>query len=189
VTPVQKSERVRRSILLGPLISLTSLLGLLTACTPADVPIVALSVHDGQPIGILVACSTSSQLSVYEADDRDDRTLISWRVSGEPTAGTVVEIPLLGQPPDGWQVVADSVLPGSASSPGDDVHFEQLTELKPGVRYSIGGYSRYHALPVDFTTSDFARIGPGKVLAPKGHRDTKLTSEKDFVSDAGGHCD
>lgn len=84
--------------------------GTLTACTPGSQPVAALAMRDGRPLAILVTCGGDfAQISVYQNDESARPTptggvdtLIEWRVSGEP-AGEVVEAPLFGTPPDGWQ--------------------------------------------------------------------------------------
>ncbi|MEU1689436.1 hypothetical protein [Micromonospora sp. NPDC005707] len=169
---------------------LIPLLGLLAACTPPDEPIVALAVQDGQPVGVLVTCDgdSFSQLSVFENDagnDQGDHTLISWAVDGTPTSETV-EVHLLGQPPEGWKVRESRDLP--ASEAGVAVKTEPLTELKPGVRYSLSGSSHRSAISVPFTVSDFARITPDKVLAPTDHDTMKIMSRDAFVGAARDSC-
>jgi hypothetical protein len=168
---------------------LLPLLVLVTACTPPDEPLVALAVKDGQPVGVLVTCDDSfAQLSVFENDHQDEagnRPLIRWRVSGAP-AREVVEVALLGQPPQGWEV-ADAV-DISATEAGIDVDVEPLTELRPGVTYSVSGSSHRHAIPVDFTLADLPRIGPDEVLAPRGRDSTTVVSREAFLRKARDSC-
>ncbi|MFE9204655.1 hypothetical protein [Micromonospora sp. NPDC007230] len=162
------------------------LLGLLAACTPPDQPITALAIHDGQPMGVLVTCRGHfSQLDVYEHDNRsdpDDQSLITWGVHGHPTS-EVAEVLLFGQPPEGWEV------DGLHQIPGSTWEIKPLTELKPGVKYSLSGSSRYKAIPVDFTVEDFARIGPDDVLAPAGRKAMKIMPRETFVRKARKGCD
>ncbi|MGW1062856.1 hypothetical protein [Micromonospora rubida] len=166
------------------------LLGLLAACTPPDEPIAALAVHDGQPMGVLVTCrGLFSQLSVFENDhgsDADDRSLTTWGVYGDPTS-EVVEVLLFGQPPDGWKVDSPHEIPGAET--GSAPKIKPLTELKTGVNYSLSGSSRHHAISVDFTVEDFARIGPKDVLAPAGRNTMKIMSREAFVRTARKGCD
>ncbi|MGW5559433.1 hypothetical protein ACWER9_19705 [Micromonospora sp. NPDC003944] len=178
-------HRRRRPWILLPL----PLLLLLTACSPPDEPLVALAVQDGQPVGVLVTCDDDFvRLGVFEDDHPDDpgpRPLVKWGVHGAP-ASKVVEVALLGQPPQGWEV-ADAVdIP--ASEAGIDVDVEPLTELRPGVTYSLGGSSRHDAISVDFTLADLPRIGPDQVLAPRGHDSTTVVSRETFLRKARKSC-
>ncbi|MCO1597036.1 hypothetical protein M8C17_17920 [Micromonospora sp. RHAY321] len=81
-----------------------------------------------QPTGVLVTCDdTFSQLSVFRNDNRNDaseRPLITWGVSGMPT-NEVVEVPLFGQPPEGWEVKEIRDL--TAAESGLAVDVEPLT--------------------------------------------------------------
>ncbi|MGC4831579.1 hypothetical protein [Micromonospora arida] len=168
---------------------LLSLPLLLTACTPPDEPLVALAVQDGRPVGVLVTCDDDfAQLGLFEndhPDDASDRPLIRWSVNGTP-ATEVVEVTLLGQPPEGWKV-ADAVdIP--AAEAGIDVDVEPLTELRPGVTYSVSGSSRRDAISVDFTLADLPRIGPDQVLAPRGHDSTAVVSRETFLRKARDTC-
>lgn len=178
-------RRGRRSWIL-----LTLPLLLLTACSPPDEPVVALAVRDGQPVGVLVPCGGRfGQLSVYlNHDDQGDqvnRPLIRWGVHGESTS-EVVEATLLGQPPDGWEV-ADTVDLTAAES-GVDVDVEPLTELRPGVTYTVRGSAGRDSIPVDFTLADLSRIGPDEVLAPLGRDATTVVSRKAFLRKARSSC-
>ncbi|MFI6261879.1 hypothetical protein [Micromonospora sp. NPDC051006] len=164
------------------------LLGLLAACTPPDEPVVALAVLDGRPIGVLVPCDGSfSQMSVYETseDHTTDRSLTSWRIIGQSTT-EVVEVPLLGQPPEGWETAGTREASPPAS--GTAARREPLTELKPDATYSLSGSSGRDAIPVDFSTADFARIGPDQMLAPVDHDTTKVVSRDAFVRVARKSC-
>ncbi|HLL66299.1 MAG TPA: hypothetical protein VK453_11210 [Micromonosporaceae bacterium] len=162
-------------------------LGLLAACGPPSQPIAALAVRDGKPVGILATCpGDSAWFSVYENNSSGPSPVpgphLSWTVSGTPVAD-VVEIPVLGQPPDGWQTHEAEDRP--ASEVGTAVDNEPLTELKPGVRYGVySSSSNTKGIGIDFTTEDFTRIGPDEVLAPKGHYETQVVSQKSFLRKA-----
>lgn len=171
-------------------IVLTLPLLFLTACSPPDEPVVALAVRDGQPVGVLVPCGGSfGQLGVYENDDDQgdpaNQQLVKWGVHGEPTS-EVVEATLLSQPPEGWEV-ADAVDLTAAES-GVDVDVEPLTELRPGVTYTVSGSAGRDSIPVDFTLADLSRIGPDEVLAPRGRDATTVVSRKAFLRKARGSC-
>ncbi|MEU8154665.1 hypothetical protein AB0B94_13450 [Micromonospora sp. NPDC048986] len=172
-----------------PLILLALPLLLFTACTPPDEPLVALAVQDGRPVGVLVTCDDDfAQLGVFENDHQGEpgqRPLIQWDVSGQPTT-EVVEVTLFGQPPEGWEVDEPVDFPGP--EPGVEVDVQLLTELRPGVTYTLDGSSRRKAISVDFTLADLPRIGPDHVLAPRGHDDTKVMSRDAFLRKARDKC-
>ncbi|WBB68828.1 hypothetical protein [Micromonospora sp. WMMD812] len=169
---------------------LVPLLSLLAACTPADEPVVALAVQDGEPVGVLVTCDGAfSQLSVYEnaaEGDPTGRPLIRWGVNGTPTS-EIVEVPLLGQPPQGWTIDETSRdIPASESEV--PIRTEALTDLTAGVTYSLTGSSRRDAIPVRFTIADFTRIGTDQVLAPVNHEKTTVVSRDAFVRASRKTC-
>ncbi|MEU8115728.1 hypothetical protein [Micromonospora sp. NPDC048947] len=173
-------RRRRRQWILLPLPLL-----LLTACSPAEQPIVALAVQDGRPVGVLLTCyDRDANIRVFENGHQDDpgkRSLIRWSIGGPP-ASEVVEVTLLGQPPEGWEV-ADTV-----DSPGTEVDVELLTEFRAGVTYTLDGSSRREALSVDFTLADLPRIGPDQVLVPRGSNSTKVVSRETFLRKARDRC-
>ncbi|MGC5284974.1 hypothetical protein [Micromonospora sp. DT231] len=160
------------------------LLSLLTACTPPDEPLVGLAVRDGHPVGVLVHCGGMfAGLSVRQEypDDGTDHPDFRWRVGGQPTSD-VVEVALLGQPPDGWTVDEATDYSGAL---GRVVDVEPLTEFRPGVTYSVGGLG---IISVDFTLEDLRRIGADQVLAPSGRESTKVMSRKTFLRKARDGC-
>lgn len=168
------------------------LVGTLTACTPGSQPVAALAMRDDRPLAILVTCGGDfAQISVYRNDEtarptptgRVD-TLVEWRVSGEP-AGEVVEAPLFGTPPVGWQT-GD---PTSEPPEGQSARTVSLTELTPGVRYSLSGHSGRDSAPVHFTTDDLGRIGADDVLAPVSRRESEIMSRRTFERKAAESCD
>ncbi|MGC4868324.1 hypothetical protein ACLQ3B_23160 [Micromonospora sp. DT53] len=162
---------------------------LLTACTPPDEPIVALAVQDGRPVGVLVTCyDRDANIRVYENGHQGEpgkRSLIRWSIGGPP-ASEVVEVTLLGQPPEGWEVDEPVDFPGP--EPGVEVDVESLTELRPGATYTLNGSSRRKSIPVDFTLADLPRIGPDQVLAPRGHDSTTVVSRESFLRKARDKC-
>ncbi|WP_213451522.1 hypothetical protein [Rhizomonospora bruguierae] len=132
-------------------------------------------------MGVLVTCDGSfSRVSVFEHDNRNDvdnRSLVTWAVHGNPTS-EVVRVLLFGQPPDGWQV----------EGAHDILKIEPLTKLKPRVKYSLSGSSHRKAISVDFTVSDFARIGPDDVLTPTDCDTMKIMPREVFVRRARKSC-
>ncbi|WP_330440965.1 hypothetical protein OHB44_14195 [Micromonospora sp. NBC_00821] len=177
-------RRRRRQWILLPLPLL-----LLTACTPPDEPIVALAVQDGRPVGVLVTCEDRvARLAVFENNHQGEpgkRTLIRWSIDGPP-ASEIVEVALLGQPPEGWEVAG--VVGTPAAEAGIDPDVEPLTEFLPGVTYTVSGSSRRDAIPVDFTLADLPRIGPDQVLAPRGQDSTTVVSRETFLRKARDKC-
>ncbi|GIE28344.1 hypothetical protein Ait01nite_013890 [Actinoplanes italicus] len=163
--------------------------GGLAACSPADEPIAALAVRDGEPIGLLYACeAVFSQFSVYENSDSNDPGVhISWSVHGDATADTVVEVPLLGDDlPDGWEVSEPRDL--TAEEAGLAVDIEPLTRLEPGMRYGLGGDNRRGSLPINFTVEDFPRLSEDTVLVYAGRDRTTTVSRDKFVERARDTC-
>ncbi|GAA1662763.1 hypothetical protein ACFQY4_17555 [Catellatospora bangladeshensis] len=173
---------------------------MLTACSPAPEPIVALAVRDGRPIAVLVTCGSGlSQISVYEKDRTRTATPepgdpaatptmrqhISWGVHGNATT-EVVEVELLGTPPPGWTSNEPTVVIGLPTPGAFEV--VPLPSLQPDVRYGLGGRSHRDAIVVDFKTADFSRIGPGEVLAPDDGVSV-LMPRADFEENARDTCD
>lgn len=173
----------------------------LTACSPADEPVVALAVQGGRPVAVLVTCGGSfGSVSVYE-NERPTPTAtpgsgepngtpamdqhVSWGVHGNPTT-EIVEVELLGAPPRGWTTDEPAVVIGLPTPGAFEV--VALEQLRPGVRYGLGGSGRRQAVTVDFTTADFDRIGPGQVLAPDDD-DTVLMSRAAFEENARESCE
>ncbi|WP_430501409.1 hypothetical protein ACQRWP_07470 [Micromonospora trifolii] len=158
---------------------------LLTACSPPDEPLVALAVKDGQPVGVLVTCQGDhANIHVYEDSDeggRGTRTLSKWGVYGA-TASEVVEVTLLGQPPEGWEDF------DALDSQMSEVEVAPLTEFRPGVTYTVIGSGRHHAISVDFALADLPRVGPDQVLAPRGHDSTTVVSRETFLRKARDRC-
>ncbi|MEV1015909.1 hypothetical protein AB0I89_06445 [Micromonospora sp. NPDC049801] len=97
-----------------------------------------------------------------------------------------MEVVLLGQPPDGWEV--EEATDFFAEGLGTVVDVEPLTELRPEVTYSVGGSGGRDAISVDFTLADLPRIGPDQVLAPSGRDSTKIVSRKTFLRKARASC-
>jgi len=109
VTPVGDHPGMRRLVVSAVA---AVLVWPLSACSPADEPIVALAVRDGRPVGILVTCDGYfSRLSVYENDDgmqsSSEDILVTWAVSGRPTT-EVVDVELFGSRRPGcrWKMTA-----------------------------------------------------------------------------------
>lgn len=163
----------------------------LTACTPKPVPILALAVRDGKPVGVIVTCPRMfTILGVREASRKStspgEPPLANWAISGMADSD-LVEVTLFGAAPQGWQVDNNS---GAPVSPGNlDVVLDPLTQLRPGIGYSLHGMARYHSYEVDFTTDDLDRIGPDQVLGSTDEGTTKLMSRAGFLRAARGHCD
>jgi hypothetical protein len=125
------------------------------ACTPADEPMVGLSVVGGKPTTVFVSCSRSIAVArVHEngpapppgAWAADGGELLRWSVSTS-SASTVTELELFAPPPTGWEI--------------DDA---TLAVLKPDRRYSISGMGGRHAISTGFTTADLAGLDDNHVV-------------------------
>jgi len=82
----------------------------------------------------------------------------------------------------------DRLVPASSAAPA--ITIEPLTGLRAGVQYTLSGSSRRHAKPVDFTTADFARIGPEQVLTVTGRSNKERVMSRDsFIRRAREACD
>jgi hypothetical protein len=169
---------------LVPSVVLVLMLASLVACTRPDARILALAVRDGRPTGVLVTCNAAaSQLQVVQTDNKGEppvsgKPMIRWAVRGTP-ATEVIEVPLLSSPLPGWVVDDATGVPDPNGRV--TVKIEALTGFKPGLWYRLGGSSPRVALPVDFTTADFTRIGTDDVLAPARGDAMTVTSLDDFV--------
>ncbi|GIM88512.1 hypothetical protein [Paractinoplanes toevensis] len=123
---------------------LVPFVGLLSACSPANEPIAGMAMPDGKPVILFLPCSEFATVSVNDADPPAP----GWGfTTSDAEPGKAVELPLFGRPAAPW-----------------DVDEEQLTSLEAGRRYSLGGLSFRHAIFVDFTVDDLARLEPGEVL-------------------------
>ncbi|GIG85164.1 hypothetical protein [Plantactinospora endophytica] len=185
--------RILRTALLLPLA-----LTVLTGCTPADEPLAALAIRDGEPTVLLVGCD-SGPASIHV---REDSTMASasprptrsatTATPGGPSAGPsgasttgspqwslhtdraqpVNEIPLLdADPPAGW-IVDEST----------------LGRIEPGIWYGISAYGRRDAHPVRFDTDAFAKLDGEHVLAPVSHRKQEIMTRAEFERDAKEAC-
>lgn len=168
---------------IGALLSL----GMLSGCSPSPLPIVAITVRDGQPTVVLVSCvGQFSQLGVYENDPDvspkpTDDVLVSWSVYGD-AATEIVEVAVFGQPPAGWETDGENQI-GDPNEPGS-FRVEPLEELISGVRYSASGDAQRDGISVGFTTADLDQLGDGEVLTADGYDDVRTISYDDFVRQA-----
>ncbi|MEV6371318.1 hypothetical protein AB0L86_30990 [Micromonospora musae] len=169
---------------------LVLLLGLLSACTPPDKPLLALSVQQGRPVGVLVTCGDGlAQVSVYERTTGTPGawSFVRWHVSGAPPS-EIVEVPLLGEPPAGWRL--DDTRETPAPEAGETTRYEQLTALEPGVGYALGGSTGVDdAVSITFTIADLDRLGPDEVLTAVERDEPRIVSRDTFVDDARDSCD
>lgn len=150
---------------------------MLSGCSPAPEPMVALSMANGKPVAIFVACNSSlAILHVYENDparrpaggSSSEATAPIWTVRSQAPQ-LVTEVTLFEAPP-GWEVTEST-----------------LTGLDPGVHYSAGGVSLRHAVQVDFTTSDLEALGPDQVFSAD-RRHTGALARTAFESAAKNLC-
>ncbi|MEH1165370.1 hypothetical protein V6V47_08280 [Micromonospora sp. CPCC 205539] len=152
----------------GALVALAALLGL-TACSPAEKPVSALRVVDGQPALVLAQCSvfTADRISVSTTDATPSE---SWTIDrGGATEVTAVT---LLQPPSGWTVGEQS-----------------LVALKPDVEYALAASGRQNdAETVHFTLAEVTGLGPEQVLVGDGGSKRKAVTETAFRDRAKKVC-
>ncbi|MEU7653548.1 hypothetical protein AB0C50_30435 [Micromonospora taraxaci] len=152
----------------GVLTTLVALAGL-TACSPAEKPVLALRVVDGQPALVMAECAefTADRISVYTVDVTPAQ---SWTIDrnggGEVTNVTLFELPA------GW-------------TPDE----QTLTAFEPGTEYSVAAYGdRHNAVPVHFTLAEVTGLGPDRVLVHEGQTQRKAVTETAFRDKAKKAC-
>jgi hypothetical protein len=149
-------------------------LGLLTACSPKPLPVVAITLRSGEPTLVLVTCvGRSSKLGLYETGSDPGQTvdmLVRWFVHGDAST-EIIEIAVFGQPPAGWQPEAIE----------DD---ELLDDLRDGVTYGANGWGMGRSTQVDFTTADLEALEDGYVLSTDGDGRRQTMKYDEFVRQA-----
>lgn len=171
-------------------LAMVPVLGLLTGCSPAPQPLLALAVRDGRPIAVLMDCYDYDQdLSVSLDAEESAQPGVSpdWVVTGAG-AGKPVEVALLSDVPNGRSTLSPD--PGvTPQSWAWDPVGGRLSELRPGVRYRLSGFSGTSpVLGVEFTTADLERIGADQVLAPRDYRTLRIMDREVFLDRARDRC-
>ena len=160
------------------------ILGLLTACSPAPLPVVAITVRDGQPTLVLVTCAgVSSRLGVIVNEPGSDAdVMVSWAVSGKAST-EIVELAVFGEPPAGWE---DEAAAGATGAPGSSASYrvEPLRELVDGVRYSAHGVGTGRSAFVDFTTADLDGLAEWNVLTTDDSGGDRTVPYEEFLRHA-----
>ncbi|GGO29967.1 hypothetical protein [Micromonospora parathelypteridis] len=149
------------------LLTLTALAGL-SACTPADKPLTALRVVDGQPVLVVAECAvfTATRIAVFNEGTPTGK----WAIEREGTE-ELAAVTLL-QPPPGWKVAEQS-----------------LVALEPDTLYAVTAYgSQNDAAPIDFTLGEVTRLGPDQVLVNDGGTKRKAITETAFRDRAKKAC-
>ncbi|MCG5471141.1 hypothetical protein LADH09A_005119 [Micromonospora sp. LAH09] len=150
------------------LVTLAALAGL-SACSPADKPVIAVSEIDGQPTLVLAECAafTPTRISVFTRGATPATNWTIYRDGGEKlTAVTML------QPPLGWAIDTDS----------------PLVAFQADVQYSVVAYGIEHnSRTVDFTLDEVTRLGVKQVLVGSGD-DRKAVTETAFRDKAKKAC-
>ena len=148
---------------------LASLIGL-TGCTPAELPVTALSYVDGRPVLLIADCAEfdTRRISVFTVGATP---AARWRADREQGVAPE-EVPLL-ELPQGWTVDEDT-----------------LTTFDPGTDYKVGtfGASR-RAVFIGFTVDQLEALSPGQVLVGEAVGKGKAVSASRFRSKAKKACD
>jgi len=140
----------------------------LTACTPADLPVLAARSVDGQPVLLIASCAKLDAKRIAVSAD-EEPSLVWWvkREDGDvPPEATLLEVP------DGWQETERS-----------------LTEFVPGKNYGVSVYGDRKATPIRFTLERLAELKPGQVLVGDPPSKGKVVSEDKFRAKAKKACD
>lgn len=150
----------------------------LAGCSPTAEPLAGVTLRDGQPVVIFVACDHGfAAVEVHEDDpsrptpSTAPATVPTWSVV-TASPGAVNEIVLFGQLPVGWRATA-----------------VDLKGLEPGVEYSVGGLSLHGAIPVNFTTGTLAKLGADQVLTATAYRQVAVITRAEFEKRAKDGCD
>lgn len=143
----------------------------LVACTPKAAPILAIGMRDQRPVVLLYVCAADSKVSIDPTGGVQPGRNTNWSARASSAAtGAVVELPVFGATPAGW-----------------DLGLNSDTTLRGGVHYQLTGMSHRDARVVNFTLGDLARLGAAQVLAPDGPvaRSTSRTGRAAAAPDQG----
>ncbi|AVT29745.1 hypothetical protein C6361_09865 [Plantactinospora sp. BC1] len=160
---------------------LSLLLASLAGCTPANEPLAALALRDGEPTVLLVGCgSAGASIHLYEDSETASASPSTGATADRPEwsvrtdrAEPVNEIPLLDPtPPANWTVNRSS-----------------LQRIEPGVWYGISAYGHRDAFTVRFETDAFTKLDGEHVLAPVSHRKQEVMTRASFERNARQACE
>jgi hypothetical protein len=148
-----------------------------TGCTPAPKGVLAVErVQDGGIRLLLADCPgyVARDISVV-ADTDDDGELVDWSVHNSGWTGSVHDIRVFQDPPEGWR-----------STGG------KLTALRKGVPYvaNVDGSMGNRGLRgrVPFTVEDLAGLKSGEVLTWAGGDKNTKTDRDDFLHGDPDRC-
>ncbi|MEU1642361.1 hypothetical protein [Micromonospora zamorensis] len=150
------------------LVTLAALAGL-SACSPADKPVLALRVLDGQPTLFVAECAvfTADRISVFTIGVTPTAKWAIIREGGEKVA-TVT----LLEPPSGWRLEQQS-----------------LVAFEPDIVYSVAAYGDQNkAESVNFTLAQVSELRPDQVLVSDGGTKRKAVTETAFRDRARKAC-
>ncbi|MET8461770.1 hypothetical protein [Micromonospora zamorensis] len=153
---------------MGVLVTLAALAGL-TACSPADKPLTALRVVNGQPVLVVVECAvfTATRIAVFTEEPAPPAKWAIERAGTEQLAAVT-----LLQPPPGWNVAEQS-----------------LAAFEPDIEYAVTAYGDQNkAEPVHFTLAQVSELPPDQVLVSDGGTKRKAVTETAFRDRAKKTC-
>jgi hypothetical protein len=151
-------------------VSIFIVLGALSGCTPADLPMTALRSINGQPTLLVLSCKDfhATRIRVYTVVADPPRAwTIDWSAKPAPPQVTLLTTPA------GW-------------TPSEHT----LTEFTRGTEYSVSAYSstRPHAIGIDFTIEELDKLLPGQVLVGESGSRRHAVAESTFRADAQDAC-
>ncbi|MEU1399953.1 hypothetical protein ABZ403_28290 [Micromonospora zamorensis] len=153
---------------MGVLVTLAALAGL-AACTPADKPLTAIRVVNGQPVLVVAECAvfTATRIAVFTEDPAPPA---KWAIEREGTE-QLAAVTLL-QPPPGWNVAEQS-----------------LAAFEPDIEYAVTAYGDHNdAEPIDFALDEVTGLGPDQVLVSGAGTKRKAVTETAFRDRAKKTC-
>ncbi|GAB3967407.1 hypothetical protein V1634_11375 [Plantactinospora veratri] len=183
-----------RAVLLLPLV-----LTVLAGCTPADEPLAALALRDGEPTVLLVVCgSGGASIHLYE-----DSPMSSASPGRTPTGGPTPSAGRHTSPSSGatadrpkWSIRTDraervnEITLLDPTPPADwTVDESTLARIAPGVWYGISAYGHRDAFTVRFDTRAFAKLDGEHVLAPVSYREQEVMTRARFERNARRACE
>lgn len=152
----------------GVLLTLAALAGL-SACSPADKPVLALHVADGRLTLLVAECDvfTAERMSVFTIGLTPTQKWTIARADGEKVAA----VTLLELPP-GWRVAEQT-----------------LATFEPDIEYAVSASGdQTNADSVNFTVAQVTELGPGQVLVSEGGTKQKAVTETAFRDRAKKAC-
>ncbi|WP_433552995.1 hypothetical protein ACQP08_06310 [Micromonospora zamorensis] len=153
---------------MGVLVTLAALAGL-TACSPADKPLTALRVVNGQPVLVVAECAvfTATRIAVFTGEPAPPAKWAIERAGTEQLAAVT-----LLQPPPGWNVAEQS-----------------LAAFEPDIEYAVTAYGDQNkAESINFTLTQVSELRPDQVLVSDGGTKRKAVTETAFRDRAKKAC-